>query len=126
MAKVLGHDEKCEIWGEAAAIIKSAILDLFDDRLNRFKRSLTDCALDASAFAVWYFGILPAHDPRVAGTMQAIQEELMRPSGGIARYRHDSYQGYMNSWIICTLWLAQWHIALGKADSALKLIFMVR
>lgn len=122
MAKVLGHDEKCEIWGEAAAIIKNAVPDLFDHRLNRFKRSLSDSTLDASAFAVWYFGILPADDPRVASTMQAIEKELMRPSGGIARYMHDYYQGYMNSWIICTLWLAQWHIALGKTNSALKLI----
>ncbi|MBN1234585.1 MAG: glycoside hydrolase family 15 protein [Methanotrichaceae archaeon] len=122
IAKVLGHDEKYERWGQAAAIVKSAIPELFDDGLGRFKRSLTDSALDASAFAVWYFSILPADDPRIISTMQAIEKELMRPSGGIARYMHDSYQGYMNSWIICTLWLAQWHIALRKANLALKLI----
>ncbi|HII02915.1 TPA: glycoside hydrolase family 15 protein, partial [Methanosarcinaceae archaeon] len=41
---------------------------------------------------------------------------------GIARYQHDSYYGYMNSWIICTLWLSQWHSAVGNLDRALELI----
>jgi hypothetical protein len=30
-----------------------------------------------------------ADNSSVVNTMQAIQEELMRPSGGIARYRHE-------------------------------------
>ncbi|MPN49566.1 hypothetical protein SDC9_197188 [bioreactor metagenome] len=54
--------------------------------------------------------------------MEAIERELLRPSGGIARYLHDSYFGYMNSWIICTLWLSQWHSAMGNLDRALELI----
>jgi len=54
--------------------------------------------------------------------MEAIERELKRPSGGIARYLHDNYFGYMNSWIICTLWLSQWHSAVGNLDKALELL----
>jgi len=123
LAGALGNDDEFERWTEAANRVKSGILEhLYDDQLGRFKRSLDDTALDSSLFAVWYFGILPPEDERVVRTMKAIEEDLQRPSGGIARYLHDTYQGYMNSWIICTLWLAQWHIAMGNLDRASELI----
>ena len=54
--------------------------------------------------------------------MNAIEKELTRPSSGVARYTNDSYYGYMNSWMICTLWLAQWHIAVGNLTRAMELI----
>jgi GH15 family glucan-1,4-alpha-glucosidase len=28
----------------------------------------------------------------------------------------------MNSWIICTLWLSQWHSAIGNLERALELL----
>ena len=66
--------------------------------------------MDASLFALWYMGVVPASDPMAAGTMRAIEESLGRPGGGIARYVGDGYQGHTNSWPLCTLWLAQWYI----------------
>ncbi len=123
LANALGNDAEFESWSQAAEMAKDAIPRyLYDKNLKRFRRSLDDSTLDASVFAVWYFGVLPADDERVVNTMNAIEEELTRPSGGIARYMHDSYFGYMNSWIICTLWLAQWHIAVGNLERAMELI----
>lgn len=123
LAQALGHDDEFEYWSQAAELAKDAIPRyLYDKNLQRFKRSLDDTTLDASVFAVWYLGVLPPDDVRVVNTMNAIEEELLRPSGGIARYTHDSYFGYMNSWIICTLWLAQWHIAVGNLERAMELI----
>ena len=122
LARVLGNDDEQERWAEASEIVRKAIPDLYDNELGRFKRSTSDSTLDASLFSIWYMGILPPDDARVVGTMRAIEKELSRPSGGIARYANDCYQGYMNSWIICTLWLAQWHIAIGNLASAMELI----
>lgn len=122
LARVLGNYDKYERWGQAAKAVKDALPKLYGDDVGHFHRSLGDPALDASAFAVWYFGLLPAGDRRVRDTMKAIERELLRPSGGIARYMNDSYHGHMNSWIISTLWLAQWHIALGNPGRALELI----
>jgi alpha,alpha-trehalase len=123
LSRSLGDYDNANRWKDAAARIKESILKkLYDERLERFRRSLDDPTLDSSVFAVWYFGILPPDDPRVVKTMEAIERELERPSGGIARYLHDNYFGYMNSWIICTLWLSKWHSAVGNLDRALELL----
>jgi len=123
LALALGDDDHYEAWSAGADRVRSAIIDrLYDDRLGRFRRGVEDPALDSSLFAVWWFGVLPAHDPRVARTMEAVERELSRPSGGVARYGGDEYGGRMNSWIICTLWLAQWHAAVGNFQRSLELI----
>lgn len=123
LSRTLGDYDNANIWNCAAEKIKESILKkLYDEKLGRFRCSLNDPTLDSSVFAVWYFGILPPDDPKVFRTMKAIEKELKRPSGGIARYLHDNYFGYMNSWIICTLWLSQWYSAVGKLDKALELL----
>lgn len=123
LSRSLGDYDNANVWKEAADRIRKSILEkLYDDRLKRFRRALDDPTLDSSVFAVWYFGILPPDDPRVVRTMEAVECELKRPAGGIARYLHDTYFGYMNSWIICTLWLSQWHSAVGNFDKALELL----
>ena len=123
LSRALGDYANAKQWKEAADKIKEAILQqLYDNKLKRFKRGLLDPTLDSSVFAIWYFGILPPNDPKVVRTMEAIEKELMRPSGGIARYLHDNYFGYMNSWIICTLWVSQWHSTVGNLDRALELL----
>jgi GH15 family glucan-1,4-alpha-glucosidase len=122
LARVLGNNDEQERWAQAADAVRKAIPCLYDQNQGKFKRSVSDFCLDASLFAVWYMGILPVDDRRVTNSMNAIEKDLMKPSGGIARYTGDNYQGYMNSWIICTLWLAQWHIAIGDLVRALELI----
>ena len=98
LAHALEHDDKFEYWAQAAKMTKEVIPRyLYDKKLKRFKRSTEDPILDASVFAMWYFGVLSPDDEMVVNTMNAIEEELLRPSGGIARYTHDSYFGYMNS-----------------------------
>ncbi|MBN1134806.1 MAG: glycoside hydrolase family 15 protein [Methanosarcinaceae archaeon] len=123
LAHLLGNDAEFKYWAEAAGMSKDVIPRYFYDKeLKRFKRSVDDSTIDASVFAVWYFGVLPPDDSRVSRTMKSIEKELTRPSGGVSRYTNDSYYGYMNSWIICTLWLAQWHIAVGNLTRAMELI----
>lgn len=123
LARTLGDYARAPTWAQAAGRVKQAVRDrLYDEKEQRFGRSLNDSTLDASSFAVWYFGILPPEEPRVVRTMQAIEKELIRPNGGVARYLHDRYYGYMNSWIICTLWLSQWHTACGNLQRALELL----
>jgi len=123
LARALGDDDLYEAWSAGAERVKEAILRyLYDDRLGRFRRSIDDPALDSSLFAVWWFGVLSPEDSRIERTAKAIEQELSRPSGGVARYEDDRYGGRMNSWIICTLWLAQWHAAVGNFERSLELI----
>ncbi|MDI6897781.1 glycoside hydrolase family 15 protein [Methanocella conradii] len=123
MAFALGDDVSAERWGEAARILReNAVSRLYDPSLGRFKRGIGDDTVDASLFAAWYLGLVKDDDPMAEGTMNSIEKELCRPSGGVARYTGDGYQGYMNSWPLCTLWLAQWHIRRGRLDKALGLM----
>ena len=123
LALTLGDDAHSDAWSTGAQRVREAITSqLYDDRLGRFRRSVEDPAIDSSLFGVWWFGVLPPDDPRVARTMEAVERDLSRPSGGVARYEGDQYGGRMNSWIICTLWLASWHAAVGNLERALDMI----
>jgi glucoamylase len=103
---------------------------LWDQERGHFLRMITvdksgtiqkDPTLDSSVCALFQFGMLSAHDPRVEHTMQALEQGLWvkTPIGGMARYENDNYyciisdlslaQG--NPWFISTLWLAQYRIA---------------
>jgi GH15 family glucan-1,4-alpha-glucosidase len=84
-----------------------------------------DPTLDASLYGLWYFGMYPPDDPRIVGTMEEVRRRLWVKTdvGGLARYENDYYHQVTdkdigsvpgNPWFVCTLWLAQWHIALAK------------
>ena len=57
--------------------------------------------------------------------MNAVIERLDNKSGfgGVARFEDDGYmrgEGGNNSWFICTLWLAEYYIAIADAESELE------
>jgi GH15 family glucan-1,4-alpha-glucosidase len=139
-AGILGEDDKLEYYGAVSERIQAGILKhLYSERLGRFIRGLKvnrdgsyeeDTTLESSCWAVFAFHVLPADDQRVVSTMQAIKEGLWVKTrvGGIARYEDDGYFQKSkdvetipgNPWIICTLWLAQWYIAIAKSKEDLS------
>ncbi|RMG05367.1 MAG: glycoside hydrolase family 15 protein, partial [Acidobacteria bacterium] len=71
--------------------------------------------------------VLKPTDQKVKQTMQAIEQNLWIKTeiGGIARYENDGYMRVSeelpgNPWIICTLWLANYHIAIASSPDELK------
>jgi GH15 family glucan-1,4-alpha-glucosidase len=123
IASILGDGEGAGRWGQAAINMREeALSKLFDPSLGRFRRGVGDDTVDASMFAAWYLGLVDEDDPMANGTMNAIERELFRPNGGVARYSGDGYQGPMNSWPLCTLWLAQWYIRKKRLDEAMELM----
>ncbi len=134
------HDEK--IFREAARKMKSALLNhLYSEEHNRFLKKVElrdgvivaeDPTVDASLAFVWDMGLLPADDPKIISTMETIQKELRVQTevGGIARYSGDFYQRDWNHqysaevpgnpWIITTLWVANWKIALARKTEDLQ------
>jgi len=107
---------------------------LYRPELGRFARMLTlrgdageydvDATIDSSLYAVYALGVFPADQPEVVNTMRAIEERLWVRTGigGIARYENDRYHRIGddvhnvagNPWIICTLWLADWYLAIAN------------
>jgi GH15 family glucan-1,4-alpha-glucosidase len=93
-----------------AAAVRARLLDahVVD---GRFARGSTDARLDGSL--LWLsvpFGVLPADDPRIVATVEAIRRDLTGPSGGVYRYRGDTYYGG-GEWLLLTSSLA-WHDAV--------------
>ena len=77
--------------------------------------------LDASLLMIPLVGFLPPGDPRVAGTVAAIERELMH-DGFVARYPTDSGVDGLppgeGTFLACTFWLADCYCLLGQYDKA--------
>ncbi len=138
-ASAFGQRDLARRYETAASEIKQAALErLWDPELGRFVRMINvladgsivrDTTLDASLAGVFLFGMLAPDDPRVAGTMRAIERELWVKTaiGGVARYPGDQYFRQSedaanvpgNPWFICTLWLADWYTAIARTEADL-------
>ena len=118
---------------------EAADTHLYSTELGRFARRIAveedgtltvDMVVDSATCGLWRFGMYPADESRIAETMESIRDQLANKgsAGGIARYRDDYYfrvepdTGKVpgNPWFICTLWMAQWHIAAAKTTHDLK------
>jgi GH15 family glucan-1,4-alpha-glucosidase len=81
----------------------------FDTKRNSFVQHYDTDALDASSLIIPMVGFLPAHDPRVRGTVEAIQRELMQ-DGLVARYATqtgvDGLPPGEGAFLPCSFWLA--------------------
>jgi GH15 family glucan-1,4-alpha-glucosidase len=78
-------------------------------------------ALDASLLMIPLVGFLPATDPRVAGTVAAIERELVQ-DGFVHRYRtHEAEDGLPPGegvFLLCTFWLADAYAQMGREEEA--------
>jgi GH15 family glucan-1,4-alpha-glucosidase len=93
----------------------------FNDALNSFTQSYGDTALDASLLLMPVVGFLPADDPRVLGTVAAIERDL-DGTGIVARYRtevaKDGLPPGEGAFLACSFWLADNYALQGrKADA---------
>ncbi len=76
-AKRFGLEGPAKEWEAEAKKIHSAICDrAFNHRLNSFTQSFDSKDLDASLLLLPVIGFLPAEDPRIRGTIKAIEAQL--------------------------------------------------
>lgn len=142
LAEVADHADDALRWRHAAEGIRSNLPKLYkqDDNGDGYFRkgfllqpdeSLAyDDTLDISSlYGPYMFAGLPHDDPMISSTLKHVEEKLLNnsPIGGVIRYEHDNYflakRDYKgNPWIVCTLWLAQLYISLGRREDAQKLI----
>ncbi len=138
--EIFGEMTLTKQYRQAAAEIKEAAIKyLFDKKLGRFLRSITvdadgvvepDYTIDSSICGSFLFGMLQATDPLIESTMAALTDRLWCKTevGGVARYENDCYQQISqditnvpgNPWFICTMWVAQYHIARAQSIDDLK------
>ena len=113
-----------ETWKEVRENIRAEVLDKgYSQEKRAFVQSYGSRNLDASSLMIPLVGFLPATDPKMKSTINAIQAELTSPKGFVYRYKNfdDGVGGTEGSFIICTFWLADNMIQLGEVDAARKL-----
>jgi GH15 family glucan-1,4-alpha-glucosidase len=93
----------------------------FDPGLNSFVQSYGSKQLDASLLLLPLVGFLPADDPRITGTVAAIEKSLLRDCF-VARYstesKVDGLPGDEGAFLACSFWLADNYILQGRYDDA--------
>ncbi len=95
----------------------------FDARRGAFTQAYGSRALDASLLMIPLVGFLPAKDPRVVGTIRAIERELVH-DGLVLRYLtrevDDGLPQGEGVFLPCTAWLADCLALLGRSDDAVR------
>jgi len=117
-----GFDGPVDRWRALREEIHAEVCDQgFNDDLGSFTQAYGSKALDAGILMMPLVGFLPATDPRVAGTIAAIQERLT-VDGFIRRYdtetHVDGMPGGEGAFLPCSCWLADCLALQGRDEEA--------
>lgn len=93
----------------------------FNKERNSFTQSYGSTALDASLLLIPVVGFLPPSDPRVVGTIAAIERELVA-DGFVMRYRSeegvDGLPPGEGAFLPCSFWLVDAYAMMGREREA--------
>jgi GH15 family glucan-1,4-alpha-glucosidase len=105
--------------------VKADVLEQgYDAERNTFVQSYGSTALDASLLLLPLVGFIAPDDPKMIGTVEAIQRELME-DGFVVRYKtEDGVDGLPPGegvFLPCSFWLADNLALMGRTDEAREL-----
>ena len=93
----------------------------FNKKLNAFTQSYGSKELDASCLRIGLVGFLPMDDPRILGTVEAIERHLMK-GGFVLRYdtktSPDGLPPGEGVFLACSFWLVTNLWLIGRRDDA--------
>ncbi len=115
-------DGPLERWRQARSDIHDSVCEHgFDRAQNAFVQSYGSTALDASCLLIPLVGFLPPDDPRVHGTVAAIERRLMQ-NGLVLRYDTGSGADGLppgeGAFLACSFWLADNYALTGRMTEA--------
>ncbi|MDX1509793.1 MAG: trehalose-phosphatase [Nitriliruptorales bacterium] len=128
LAVELGLQAPFRRWERTRRQIRESILaNGFDATRNTFVQAYGQPQLDASLLLLPLRGFLPADDPRVRGTVEAIRQELEVSDGLLLRYRsEDGLPGHEGAFLLCSFWLIEVLARMGDLDEAIRLFERLR
>ncbi|HEU5117655.1 MAG TPA: glycoside hydrolase family 15 protein, partial [Isosphaeraceae bacterium] len=120
-----GLDGPIERWRRIREQIRQQVFEKgFNAEMNSFVQHYGAQHLDASLLMMPLVGFLPADDPRMKGTVKAIEKHLMR-DGFVYRYNTESGVDALPSgegaFLPCTFWLVDNYALQGRYDEATAL-----
>jgi GH15 family glucan-1,4-alpha-glucosidase len=127
LAPALGDHAKTDEWSAARDAIREAILERgWSDEKQAYAQSFDAHELDAAQLLLPLVGFLPASDPRMRATIDAIADELTE-DGLVLRYRNaeglnaDGLSGEEGTFVICSFWLVSCLAQAGEIERAEQL-----
>ena len=115
-------------WRDTRRAIHDQVCDQgFHAELGSFTQYYGSDQLDASLLMIPLVGFLPATDPRVRGTIEAVERDLLE-GDFVLRYRTvdsgevDGLTGNEGAFLACSFWLADCLALLGREQDARALL----
>jgi alpha,alpha-trehalase len=123
LAGMLDAEDRVESWQrDRDTIWEVVVREGWNEQLGAFTQYFGSTALDASNLMMPLVGFLPADDPRILATIDAVQEQLTDDRGLVYRYRAeggvDGLAGEEGTFLLCTFWLARALAKCGQLERA--------
>jgi GH15 family glucan-1,4-alpha-glucosidase len=122
ISEATGADAPLDRWRAVRDEIYAEVLAKgYDEERNTFVQYYGGKGLDASLLLIPIFGFLPGQDPRIVGTIDAIQREICE---GPFVYRYsteegvDGLAGSEGAFLICSFWLVSALARAGRVEEA--------
>jgi GH15 family glucan-1,4-alpha-glucosidase len=121
-AEAFGLKGPLDKWRRLRAEIHADICaNAYDRSRNTFVQAYGEPQLDASLLLIPAVGFLPPSDPRVRGTVEAVERELLT-DGFVRRYHthqlDDGLPPGEGAFLACSFWLADAYVLIGRNDDA--------
>ena len=118
-------DGPVDKWRRLRDKARAEVLDRgFDTERNTFVQFYGSTEVDAALLVLPQIGILAGDDPRMLGTIEAVERDLMR-DGLLLRYRTqtgvDGLSGDEHPFLACSFWLVSAYAGAGRLDDATAL-----
>jgi GH15 family glucan-1,4-alpha-glucosidase len=125
LVQEFGFEGPVEEWTATAKEIHADICTHgFDQELDSFVQSYGSKWLDGSLLLIPTTGFLPIDDPRVEGTIRAVESRLLR-DGFVMRHDPAEVETGLahgeGAFLACSFWLADAMVLLGRTDEAKSL-----
>jgi len=117
-----GLEGPLERWRELRDTVRAEILERgFDTGRNTFTQHYDTTEVDAALLVLPAVGFIDGDDPRMLGTIEAIEQDLMHV-GLLLRYRTESgvdgLAGDECAFLACSFWLVSAYAGAGRLDDA--------
>ena len=125
LAEQFGLPAPVDRWRKVRDTIHAEVCEKgYDAKRNTFTQYYGGTTLDASLLLIARSGFLPPDDPRIIGTIKAVEEDLLR-DGFVQRYATDDVDdgvgGDEGAFLACSFWLVDAYMLSGRRDAAIEM-----